>query len=225
MEIEAKIELDDIYEMQALERKVASLVKKDAETSLKQSRLIAPSLYDIVERNLVFTRPNVTSNDGAFLRIRYETYVAPWYNDGGVYYNKTILTHKDRNIGEGVNRREEDEAEIYIPNGQAFESVLNKLGLEFFSCYAKQRKVAEFSSGVYVSLDLVAAAEKQFNYLPRRDKNGAEKLDSYSWRKFVEIEGPTEEKVLEMIKKLDLEGKPIIKESYAVIFKEEGRKC
>lgn len=225
MEIEAKIELEDIYEMQDLERKVSSMLRKDSEET--NNLRIMPSLHKIMERNLAYARPkpDATGDHGAFLRIRYETYVLSWSEGDITYYNKTILTHKNKNVGTGVSCREEDEAEVGIPNGGAFENLINKLGLEFFSCYAKQRKVAEFSNGVFVSLDLVAAAEKQFDYLPRPNKNGAENLESYSWRKFVEIEGPSEKEVLEMIKKLGLEGKPIIKESYAVIFREEGRKC
>ena len=218
MEIEAKIELDDIHEMRDLERKLASMVKKDADANPK----IQPILHDIVERNLIYTRPNATDSNDGFLRIRYETYILPPCGNGFAHYSyhdRTILTHKDRNTGEGMNCREEDEAEIHIPNGQAFENVIKKLGLEFFTCYAKQRQVAGFSNSVFVSLDLVAAAEKRFSYLPRPDKNGTEKLESYSWRKFIEIEGPAEKDVLEMMKKLGLEGKPIIKESYEEIFK------
>lgn len=220
MEIEAKIELEDVYEMQDLERKVASMLRKDSEAA--NDLRVLPSLHKIMERNLAYAKPNPNATDshGAFLRIRYETYTLSWTEGGFVYYDKTILTHKDKNVGAGVSCREEDEAEVYIPNGQAFENLINKLGLEFFSCYAKQRKVAEFSNGVFVSLDLVAAAEKRFDYLPRPDKNGAEKLESYSWRKFIEIEGPSEKEVLEMMKKLGLENRPVIKQSYAEMFAE-----
>lgn len=198
MEIEAKIKVNKA-EMKRLEDKFNDLL---AEYGLQR-------LDHTTERNLIYTSPWMT--EGSFLRIRYETHRV--YGGRSPYdENQIIITYKGKNLGKGLNCREEVEADVTIcGDGSAFGNLLEALGFKIYSSYAKERN-SIYRKDTVISLDYVTSTIHKF------ERISFDELDKRFCKSFVEVEAKTEEQVLSTLKELGLQNKPIIQKSYADMF-------
>ncbi len=164
------------------------------------------SPHYILEKNIIYIIPWAK---GEILRLRLVS------QEGSLA--SSYITYKGKNIGKIVNCREELETPFEVRYEDTFKQILNAIGLKFYSGYAKTRMVFS-SGGIRICLDTIVASDEKFEL----DKTQCHRTYP-SIPNYVEIEGPTEEKILDMIKQLGLQDKPIIHKSYADLVREEKK--
>ena len=198
MEIEAKIKLKDNEEARFLGNLLGELAHD----------LECESTW-FTERNLIFTRSGLEG----YLRIRYETTSKSMYEDN---IDRIILTYKGKNNSHRMNKREEIQTKIKFGDPEAFKQILLATGYKLYSAYIKYREVSYLhnksrSLDAEVSVDWIAPSKEKFSWFRGDILNRNPKF-------FLEVEASTEKKVLSMLKKLGLQDRPIIKQSYAQMF-------
>lgn len=191
-EIEAKILLQSPSEIEDVKQRLENILDKMPMPAYP-SNDDPYTQYGLKEKNFVYIAPWLKK--GEYLRIREES---EEYPDG---HDEIIFTYKGKNkVVNELNCREEFSAE-WEDDGlkepyESLKQLFEKLGFKLYAQYDKKRKKTKFLSGISVSFDKILQLP-----IIRRD--------------FVEIEGPTEKKVLSMIKKLGLEGYTIEHRTYA----------
>ncbi len=157
------------------------------------------------EKNFVYKAPWMTN--GEFLRVRHEKLLVDRGGRLSFGGSWTFLTYKGKNIGQKINERKEVELDIRIGqhSNATLEEMLTALGFTIYSQYAKERKSYYFGDReCTIFLDAVWPLSK-----------------GSARQHYVEVEGKSEQNIFELLEKLGLAGKPIIRESYADIFTEE----
>jgi adenylate cyclase class IV len=202
MEIEAKIQLKDNEEARSLSNRLAELAYDLSECKSAWFK----------ERNLIFTKPGLEG----YLRIRYETTSGGMYEDN---ISKIMLAYKGKNNSSELNKREEIQTEVKFENPEAFKQILFAIGYKLYSAYIKYREVsylrnANRSLDAEVSVDWVAPSKEKLDWF---------KGDIFERNPefFLEVEASSEKKVFAVLRKLDLQDRPIIKQSYAAIFRSK----
>jgi adenylate cyclase class IV len=201
-EIEAKIALVNEEEKLALEKRLTKEIRGVAETVLLNNR--------------VYRAPWMRR--GEFVRLRFERELGNSWNG-----KHSGVTYKGQNVGQTVNFREEINFGLDKWHAETFEEFLKAMRFELYSNYYARRTAFNFHGydPVVICLDMLNKSCQLYS----DDKNFVEDIGKEDALYFVEIEALTENKVLSELKRLGLQDRPIVKESYANIFagvKENG---
>ena len=197
-EIEAKIALLNEQEMLALETRLAREIKG------------VPII--LLQNNRVYGAPWMQGEE--FVRIRFEReprgswHRLDWFS----------VTYKGQNVGQTVNSREEIEFDMNKYHAERFEEFLKAMRFELYSNYYTRR--TEFSYHGYDPVNICTDTINKSCQLYGDDKNFVEDIGKEGALYFVEIEARTEAKVLSELKRLGVQDRPIVKESYARMFAE-----